>query len=199
MSKRGPIPVELKPGQITALIDSREQWPLDLSPLRVVRASDTRADGSDEKNLELRSLPTGDYSLLYYRDVVCVERKTLDDLLACVGRERKRFDQCIQRMRSFPHKLLVIEATREQLRAGEWRSQITPQAAIRSLKKWRMLGIPYELAGSHEGAGKVVVEFLVDVANYYGEKAARHAAAGLSTDVLQTTPEAETELEPAPF
>ena len=44
---RGPIPAELQPADVTAIVDTREQLPLDLSPLRVERGT----------------LATGDYSV----------------------------------------------------------------------------------------------------------------------------------------
>ncbi len=36
MNRRGPLPAGLKPEQVVAVIDNREQLPLDLSPLRSV-------------------------------------------------------------------------------------------------------------------------------------------------------------------
>lgn len=57
----------LTPQEITALIDTREQEPLDLSPLRSAR----------------RRLTTGDYSLQGLEHVVAIERKSLTDLAVC--------------------------------------------------------------------------------------------------------------------
>jgi hypothetical protein len=110
---RGPIPAELKPENITALIDSREQMPLDLSPLRM----ETLADG--------KGLPTGDYSVKGLTDFVVVERKSLEDLLCVVGRERERFEKEVQRLLAYPQRLLVIESGWLAIERGDWRSQVT--------------------------------------------------------------------------
>ena len=58
------IPAELRPDQVVAIQDTREQLPLDLHPLRV----------------EVGTLATGDYSVLGLEHVVAVERKGLSDL-----------------------------------------------------------------------------------------------------------------------
>lgn len=156
---RGPIPAELAPEHITALVDSREQYPLDLSPMPMVQL---KADA------ESSGLSTGDYSVLGFEHLICVERKSLDDLLACVGRERERFDRCIQRMLAYPHRVIVIEATEAQLRGGEWRSQVTPAAVVGSIRAWNSRGVRCVPAGSHKGAENFVRNFLVEsVKPYY--------------------------------
>ncbi len=80
------LPATLKPENVTALIDTREQQLLDLSPLRTEQAT----------------LPTGDYSLKGLEHVVAIERKSLDDLLGVVGRDRPRFDREVQRLLAYP-------------------------------------------------------------------------------------------------
>ena len=54
--------------------------------------------------------------------MVAVERKTMDDLLACVGRERDRFKRELQRLRAYRFRLLVVEADAAVIEAGDWRS-----------------------------------------------------------------------------
>ena len=73
---RSPLPCKVRPEQFTAIIDSREQNPLDVSPLQAITGT----------------LVTGDYSIQGLESVIAIERKSLDDLLGCCGRERKRFD-----------------------------------------------------------------------------------------------------------
>ena len=83
----------LKPEQVSCVIDTREQTPLDVSPLRHVEGT----------------LTTGDYSVCGLEQVISVERKSLPDLLTCCGRERERFDREIARLLAFPVRSLVIE------------------------------------------------------------------------------------------
>ena len=85
----------LRPEDVTAIVDTREQMPLSLEPLRV----------------EFATLPTGDYSLKGLENIVAVERKGLGDLLSCVGVERKRFDREVKRLLAYPVRCLVIEST----------------------------------------------------------------------------------------
>ena len=79
---KSKLPEEPKVEDILAIVDTREQRPLDLSPLQVVRGT----------------LATGDYSVVGLESVVAVERKSLDDLLGCIGTDRARFDREVQRL-----------------------------------------------------------------------------------------------------
>ncbi len=62
------LQAELKRETITAIVDTREQCSLDLTPLQTIRGS----------------LTTGDYSVAGLEHVVAVERKSLRDLIECV-------------------------------------------------------------------------------------------------------------------
>ena len=104
----------IEPRDIVAIIDTREQAPLDLSPLRT----------------EKGTLTTGDYSIKGLESEIAIERKSLPDLLGCVGRERERFDKEVKRLMAYPVRALVVEATWHELEAGHWRSSIPPSAAV---------------------------------------------------------------------
>lgn len=145
MAKRGIIPSELKPENIVAIIDQREQCPLDLTPLAV----------------EMGTLTTADYSVRGLEHIVAIERKELSDLLACCGRERERFDREMQRILAYPCRCLVVEATWQDIEAGNWRGDITPAQALGSLLGWMVAGIPILMAGNHERAGKYVARMLL--------------------------------------
>ncbi len=147
-TRRSAIPAELRPDQVTAVVDTREQQPLDLSPLQTVRGT----------------LATGDYSVKGLVDVVAIERKSLSDLLACIGQHRARFDREVLRMLAYPTRAIVIEATWGDLEAGEWRSQVTPAAAVGSVLGWVAAGVPVLLAGDHARAGRFVGRLLFTAA-----------------------------------
>src|SRR5262249_20917570 len=114
------LPAAIEPENVTAVIDTREQHPLDLRPLKMIRAG----------------LDTGDYSVQGLQHVIAIERKALPDLLACVGQERERFDREVQRLLAFPVRALVVEALWTDLELGNWRSKVSPQAAIGSVLGW---------------------------------------------------------------
>lgn len=142
------LPAEIGPDQVTAVVDTREQLPLDLSPLSTVSGT----------------LVTGDYSVFGLEHVVSIERKSLPDLLACVGRGRERFDREVQRLLAYPVRALVVEATWSELEVGGWRSQIKPSAVIGSVLGWVASGLPVLMPGDHERAGRYVSRLLFTAA-----------------------------------
>ena len=138
------IPADIKPEQVTAIVDTREQLPLDLSPLQIVTGT----------------LATGDYSIVGLENVVAVERKGLSDLLGCIGQERQRFDREVQRLLAYPCRAIVVEATWGDLESGQWRSKVTPSAAMGSVLGWIAQGVPIVMAGDHVRAGRYVSRLL---------------------------------------
>lgn len=142
------LPAILDHSKVVALVDTREQTPLDLSPL----------------SIESITLPTGDYSVKGLESIVAVERKSLDDLLGCIGRERERFDREVQRLLAYPVRVLVVESTWGEIDLGQWRSKITPEQVIGSLLAWEAMGLSVHLAGDHRRAGKHVARLLYQVA-----------------------------------
>lgn len=109
----------LQANDIVALADTREQAPLDLY-----------------LPTEIATLKAADYSVKRLEHVIAVERKSLVDLVACCGRERDRFEACIQRMKGYPVRALVIEASLIDIKAGGWRGRITPGMVLNSLCSW---------------------------------------------------------------
>jgi len=129
---------------LTAICDSREQTPLDLAPMRTERAG----------------LTTGDYSIRGLEDVIAIERKSLTDLVGCVGVERERFERELVRLRAYPCRAVVVEATWGELLAGGWRSKVTPASASGSVLAWISDGIPFLFVGNHEEAGRAVARLM---------------------------------------
>ena len=126
------------------------------------------------------TLATGDYSLRALEHVVAIERKSLPDLLACVGRERDRFDREVHRLLAYPVRALVVEATWNDIEVGAWRGEVKPAAALGSLLGWVANGLPVLMAGDHERAGRYVARLLVIAARRrWRELRALAGAAGL--------------------
>ena len=137
---KSPLPCKVAPEQFTAIIDSREQRPLDVSPLQTITGT----------------LVTGDYTVQGLENVIAIERKSLDDLLGCCGRERERFEKEIQRLLSYPTRALVVETTWADIAAGQWRSKLSPKVVEASLMGWIAKGLPVLLSGDHKTAGRHV-------------------------------------------
>jgi ERCC4-type nuclease len=142
--RRLTMPADLAPADLCAVIDSREQQPLDLTPLRS----------------QLGALATGDYSLRGLETVIAIERKSLADLLLCVGQERDRFHREVLRLLAYPVRALVVESTWPDLERGEWRSKVKNTAALGTVLNWVGMGLPVLMATDHARAGRYVSRLL---------------------------------------
>jgi DNA excision repair protein ERCC-4 len=144
----------IKPDKITAVIDTREQRPLTLML---------------KQDTILKSKPgtlySGDYSVKGLEKHIAIERKSLDDLMGCIGRDRDRFERELLRLRGYEVKGIVVESTWQKIEAGEYRSRVRPSAAIGSLMGWIAMGIPVTMAGDHVRAGIFVARMLYITAN----------------------------------
>jgi DNA excision repair protein ERCC-4 len=100
------------------LVDTREQTPLQFTRL----AS------------EVRGLPTGDYSIRGLDHRFVIERKTVQDFVACcVGDNRTRFEAELTRMRGYEFRRLLIVGTPADITSHQYRSNILPRAVFATL------------------------------------------------------------------
>jgi ERCC4-type nuclease len=130
------LPAELRPEHVGYVADTREQLPWDLSPLRMTRGT----------------LQSGDYGLEAAPDAVAIERKSLPDLLGCVTNGRERFERELERLRAFPTRAVIVEASWSDLEAGLWQNHVTPKSVTGSVLRWIADGVPFLLAGDREHA-----------------------------------------------
>ena len=128
-------------------VDTREQRPFTFESysVEVVRGT----------------LAAGDYSLAGLESLVTVERKELSDLAACLGRERSRFENELQRLRAYESAAVVVESPIEALARGEYRSALHPNAAYESvvcfMARYRL---PFFFAQDRRGAERFTFSFL---------------------------------------
>ncbi len=159
----------------TLIIDTRERAPFTFANLPS----------------EPGTLDTGDYSVRGLEHLVAVERKSVDDLLACVGRERDRFKRELQRLRAYRFRLLIVEASAADLEQGaypqgehplnpsraasassggsgarpRWRSKLTAAHVLGSLAAWTcQYSLPVWLGGTHDESGRFAERFLYQAA-----------------------------------
>lgn len=129
------------------VIDTREQAPF--------------AFNGYEAEVLAGTLPTGDYSLAGLEDRVAVERKELGDLVACLGRERERFERELQRAAGLDAFMVVVESPWEALAKGNYRSALNPHAACQSVLAFQArYRIPFLFAGSRAAAEYATWGFL---------------------------------------
>lgn len=146
---------------ITAIIDTREQNPLQLT--RYV------PDLVEERS----SLAHGDYSLSYpnMQLDICIERKSKDDLVQsimkdCVGDDTtNNFKKTLLAMRGYKYKMVIIEGTLSEIMRGEYHSRINPNSVMGFISYWMgVQNVPFLFAESHAGASYIVAKMLYNIA-----------------------------------
>lgn len=136
---------KLRLEDVTAKIDTREQRPLILAPLRVVYGK----------------LDTADYSVDGLEDKIAIEKKSLDDLIACVGRERDRFDRMVKRLREFKYRAIVVTDDWCKIDMKQYRGTLTPTQIYGAIMGWAMsCNVPIMFMGDHQRAGLAVARML---------------------------------------
>lgn len=129
------------------IIDTREQEPFPFSGY--------------ECETEQGGLAVGDYSLTGLTDKVAVERKSLPDLVMCLGRERERFQRELQRAAALQAFMVVVEASWLELAAGMYRSQLNPNSACQTVLAFSCrYRIPFMFAGDRPEAERITHGFL---------------------------------------
>ena len=147
----------LKRKDITIVVDSREQRPFLMEALGF--------------KVKVGTLKTGDYSVAGLEDLVTVERKSLSDLISCIGTSRGRFEKELKRMEAFKSKCVVVSALESEIFKGGWHySKILPKQVVGSYTGWMTWGIPFIFARDHEAAAARAAHFLMLFANHHIEK-----------------------------
>ena len=138
---------------MTIIIDTREPgdgvshpwasfWPADV---RVIRGC----------------LETGDIALAALPDGAIVERKTVPDFLAAIGRERKRFDLEIKRARYCGSFTIVVEGSLTDVAlANRQRGQLSEAAIFGTIATWTRRGAPVLFAGTVHAAADLAYRIL---------------------------------------
>jgi ERCC4-type nuclease len=133
----------------TILIDTREQAPFRFSA---------------DVDVERATLPAGDYSVASCTDRVAIERKSLSDLVACVGHERERFMDCCRRMQGYDLRAVVVEASVDDVIVGAYRSRTNPQSVLgTTIAIFADYGCATIWAGDARNAANIVERLLVRV------------------------------------
>jgi len=138
-------PVALPDVEITICVDSREQKPWVFSTPAVTA-----------------TLSVGDYSIIGCSDWVCIERKSLSDLIMCLSQERNRFTRELQAGARIKDFLVIIEAKYSDILQGNYRSEMNSRAAWESfLALQQRYSIPFYFAENREIAAKLCESILL--------------------------------------
>jgi len=106
------------PPKLVVAIDTREQ-----KPYRFARS-------------EVKTLASGDYSIVGLEDRIAVERKTKQDAYSSLGQGRARFERELQRLSRFDYAAVVIETSLPDFLRAPAFSRMNPTAAARSMIAW---------------------------------------------------------------
>lgn len=112
------------------------------------------------------TLPTGDYSLLGYENLIAVERKNHSDAWGCVASERKRFERCLDRLSQLDRSAIVIESSMaEFVIAPPQIKRVNAATAIGSYISWSTkYRVPVFFAENRQWGERVTLRIL---AAYY--------------------------------
>ena len=108
----------MTPPKLVVAIDTREQ-----KPYRFARS-------------EVKTLASGDYSIVGLEDRIAVERKTKQDAYSSLGQGRARFERELQRLARFDYAAVVIETSLPDFLRAPAFSRMNPRAAARSMIAW---------------------------------------------------------------
>lgn len=136
--------LKLRPSDITVIVDSREKLPLELGDFKIVKAA----------------LVTGDYSLLNRERHVAVERKSIQDLVHCLGHERERFMREVDRLRGMTAKMILVEGSELDIRKKNYKGNIEIASVLSSVVRIQELGVPVHYAHNREYAADILRRFL---------------------------------------
>ena len=154
------------------LVDTREQRPFSFA-------------GPAYSSVEIvkGTLPTGDYSVLGFENECAVERKSADDLIMCLTRNRDRFTKELIRTRGLCSFAVVVECSMLDIAQGNYRSRMNPKAAVNSiLGMMAKYGTAFIFAGTRSLAEWSTYNFLrlylENVQKKYKELLKAHGSGG---------------------
>jgi ERCC4-type nuclease len=132
------------------LVDTREQDPYTFAPPRYA-----------DVQTEAATLQTSDYSLAGLTDKIGLERKSLSDLTGTLTTGRERFTRECERGVAFDYYGLIIEASMEDVRQHNYRSQMTPQSLLQTLATYSVrYGLHVHWCGCRAGGEYMVYSLL---------------------------------------
>ncbi len=137
------------PDGFTLIIDTRENDPLFQRPpkgLPIIRTT----------------LETGDYSILGFEGKIAVERKTIPDLLSCLGNDRERFKRELEKLQGYEWKAIVVEGAESELYQFHDFSLMHPESVRQSLVSINIrYGVQFYFNQKREGLERWILDHLI--------------------------------------
>ena len=133
---------------ITIIADTREQLPYAFESRWAVTVR--------------RALPAGDYSVEGWETSVAVERKTIEDFVHSVIRDRDRFKKELTKLSEYPHACVVVEAGLTDVLLVRYSSGAHPNSVFGAVVSICVdHGVPVYFCGDRQTARKFTQEYLL--------------------------------------
>jgi len=112
-----------------------------------------------KQEYSVKTLRVGDYSISGYENDFSVERKTLDDFIASITQNRKRFENELKRAKSMQFFAVIIEGSFYDIKNRNYYSKIEPAVVLATLFGWSVkYNIPFFLVDTREGGALAVIK-----------------------------------------
>jgi len=101
-------------------------------PIIIIDTREQEAYEFDPETVEVKhqALSTGDYSLDGFEDRVCIERKSLQDYVQSVIKQRDRFLKEVKKLSEIPHCSIVVECDLADIMGKRYRSGAHPNSVL---------------------------------------------------------------------
>lgn len=121
----------------TPVVDTREKRPWELQPAGC-------------RGVVRKKLDAGDYSILGLEHRVAFERKGKHDFIACVRKERCRFETQLKQLAAYQYSAVIVEAAYHEFNMKWWHSAAEPRHVKNAIAAWSTWGVPILFCGSPE-------------------------------------------------
>jgi ERCC4-type nuclease len=130
----------------TVAVDTRERTPLPFSKLATKPAT----------------LREGDYQIagLENLGLFVIERKSIEDLVGCVGADRERFEAQLLRLRGYSFARLLIVGTEQAVLQHQYHSGINPRSVLASLYAFEARYVPVVWSPTPQTAARLVERYV---------------------------------------
>jgi DNA excision repair protein ERCC-4 len=130
------------------IIDTREQQPYAFGPAQITTVR--------------RALAAGDYSVEGMEEIVAVERKTVEDFVKTVIRERERFDRELEKLAGYTAACVVVEGSLSDLLDANYRCGAHPNSVLGAAMSIIVdRSIPIYFCGDRQAARTFVEAYLL--------------------------------------
>jgi DNA excision repair protein ERCC-4 len=131
---------------LTILVDTREQRPPPFPKGVLV-----------EREMQVE----GDYTTRFLCNVARIERKSASDFYGSITHDRARFMREVERLKRFPHRVIVVEGDLGDLVIGATRSSVSPNAVVGTMASlYARHGLPVLFAHSPVLVGRLIAGIL---------------------------------------